>query len=113
MTTHTGYLEGARMYKRSGQYYIALTRPPTGEYILKASSVFGSYTIKKLVDNLAAPGGTNGGNPHQGGLVDTPAGQWYYMAFIDAYPGGRIPVLAPVTWGSDGFPAVTVRQWPL
>ncbi|KAG8701717.1 hypothetical protein FRC09_005174 [Ceratobasidium sp. 395] len=103
-----GYLEGSRMYKRNGVYYILLTKPPSGEYTLKASSPFGSYTIKNLVSNLAAPGGTNGGNPHQGGLVDTPNGQWYYMAFIDAYPGGRIPVLAPVTWGSDGFPAVTL-----
>ena len=26
------------------------------------------------------------------------------MAFIDAYPGTRLPVLAPINWGSDGFP---------
>lgn len=26
------------------------------------------------------------------------------MAFIDNYPGGRTPVLAPITWASDGFP---------
>jgi beta-xylosidase len=29
------------------------------------------------------------------------------MAFIDNYPGGRTPVLAPITWGSDGFPTIT------
>lgn len=29
------------------------------------------------------------------------------MAFIDSYPGGRIPVLAPITWDSDGFPVLT------
>lgn len=29
------------------------------------------------------------------------------MAFVDNYPGGRTPVLAPITWGSDGFPAIT------
>lgn len=29
------------------------------------------------------------------------------MAFIDNYPGGRTPVLAPITWGSDGFPVLT------
>lgn len=28
------------------------------------------------------------------------------MAFVDNYPGGRTPVLAPITWGSDGFPSV-------
>jgi beta-xylosidase len=35
--------------------------------------------------------------------VDTPNGDWYYMGFLDAYPNGRIPVLAPLTW-SDGWP---------
>jgi beta-xylosidase len=29
------------------------------------------------------------------------------MAFIDSYPGGRVPVLAPITWGTDGFPTLT------
>lgn len=28
------------------------------------------------------------------------------MAFVDVYPGGQISVLAPVTWGSDGWPSV-------
>lgn len=39
--------------------------------------------------------------------MDTPNGDWYYMAFVDSYPGGRVPVLAPITWGSDGFPVIT------
>ena len=36
------------------------------------------------------------------------------MAFIDNYPGGRTPVLAPITWGSDGFPVLTTSNgaWP-
>ncbi|KAG8932280.1 hypothetical protein FRC01_014811 [Tulasnella sp. 417] len=102
-----GYLEGTRFYKRNGVYYILATHPATSEYVLKASSVFGTYTIKALASSLAAPISV-GGNPHQGGLVDTPGGQWYYMAFIDAYPGGRIPVMAPITWGSDGFPTLTL-----
>ena len=35
------------------------------------------------------------------------------MAFEDLYPGGRIPVLAPVTWSSDGWPSVTLvnKAW--
>lgn len=28
------------------------------------------------------------------------------MAFVDAYPGGRIPVLAPITWTTDGWPTI-------
>lgn len=107
-----GYLEGTRPYKRNGVYYVLLTKPPNGTYMIKASSPFGSYSMKNLVLNTPHPV-PGSGAPHQGSLVDTPNGQWYYMAFLDAYPGGRIPVLAPITWGSDGFPAVTLvnGQW--
>ncbi|KAI2627288.1 glycoside hydrolase family 43 protein [Hypomontagnella submonticulosa] len=104
-----GTLEGSRMYKRNGQYYIFTTKPANAEYVLKASSPFGSYSIKILANSLAPPA-AGGGNPHQGGIVDTPNGDWYYMAFEDAYPGGRIPVLAPITWGSDGFPVLTLSN---
>lgn len=104
-----GTLEGSRMYKRDGQYYILATRPANAEYVLKASSPFGSYSIKALASSLSPPA-AGGGNPHQGGIVDTPAGDWYYMAFEDAYPGGRVPVLAPITWGPDGFPVLTTSN---
>lgn len=100
-----GTLEGSRMYKRNGNYYIFTTRPANGQYILKASSPFGTYTINEVLLNLGSPI-TNGGTPHQGSLVETAAGSWYYMAFVDSYPGGRVPVLAPITWGSDGFPDI-------
>lgn len=43
------------------------------------------------------------GPPHQGGLVDTPDGQWYYMAFTDAFFTGRVPLLAPVVFDSEGW----------
>ncbi|KAL2069524.1 hypothetical protein VTL71DRAFT_14203 [Oculimacula yallundae] len=100
-----GVLEGARMYKKGGSYYIFVTRPANGQYVLKSSSPFGPYTNKQLLLNLKGPI-PNGGVPHQGGLVDTPSGAWYYMAFVDSYPGGRVPALAPITWGSDGFPSL-------
>ncbi|KAJ3569480.1 hypothetical protein NPX13_g6073 [Xylaria arbuscula] len=104
-----GTIEGSRLYKKDGQYYIFVTHPANQEYVLKASSPFGSYSIKILANSLASPV-SGGGNPHQGGLVDTPDGKWYYAAFIDAFPGGRMPVLAPVTWGSDGFPVLTLNS---
>lgn len=74
-----------------------------------SSSIFGSYSLKVLANGVKPPI-SGAGNPHQGGLIDTPSGQWYYMAFIDAYPSGRTPVMAPVTWGSDGFPTLTVSN---
>ncbi|MER6345003.1 family 43 glycosylhydrolase [Streptomyces sp. NPDC001595] len=101
-----GTLEGARFYKIKGSYYIFLTRPANGQYILKSTSgPFGPYTLRQVLLDLPGPV-PGGGVPHQGGLVQTQTGAWYYMAFVDAYPGGRIPVLAPVTWTSDGWPVI-------
>ncbi|PPQ84245.1 hypothetical protein CVT24_012922 [Panaeolus cyanescens] len=105
-----GYIEGSRMYRINNNYYIAVTQPtPGGEYILKSSSgtPWGPYTIKKFVRDVGYPVSGAAG-PHQGGIVDTPDGKWYYVGFVDAYPGGRIPVMLPFTWGSDGFPTASL-----
>ena len=98
-------LEGSHFFKFKGHYYITPTRPANAEFVLKSSSVWGPYTSKPLVDNIAGPV-AGGGTPHQGSLIQTQKGDWFYMAFQDAYPGGRVPVLAPVTWSSDGWPSV-------
>ncbi|KAH7413064.1 family 43 glycosyl hydrolase [Cadophora sp. MPI-SDFR-AT-0126] len=101
-----GVLEGSRMYKKDGAYYIFATRPANGQYVLRSTNgPFGPYTVKQLLLNLGSPI-PSGGVPHQGGLVQTASGSWYYMAFVDSYPGGRVPVLAPITWGSDGYPVL-------
>lgn len=105
-TASMGTIEGNRFYKRNGLYYIFVDHPADGQYVLKASSPWGPYTPKLLQMDIATPV-PNSGVPHQGGLVETQNGDWYYMAFIDNYPGGRTPVLAPITWGSDGFPVIT------
>jgi beta-xylosidase len=42
------------------------------------------------------------------------------MSFVDSYPGGRVPALAPITWTSDGWPRIqtvngawgTTYPWP-
>jgi beta-xylosidase len=101
-----GTLEGSRFYKINGNYYIFLTRPANGQYILKSTSgPFGPYTLRQVLLDLRGPV-SGGGVPHQGGLVQTQNGAWHYMAFVDSYPGGRIPVLAPITWTSDGWPVI-------
>ncbi|MGW4155412.1 family 43 glycosylhydrolase [Micromonospora chersina] len=100
-----GTLEGSRFYKRNGYYYIFLTRPANGQYVLRSSSPFGPYEMHQVLLNMPGPI-AGGGVPHQGGLVQTQNGDWYYMAFQDAYPGGRVPVLAPITWTADGWPTV-------
>ncbi|GEK19443.1 family 43 glycosylhydrolase [Cellulomonas persica] len=100
-----GTLEGARFYKRGGYYYIWLTRPANGQYVLRSTSPFGPYEMRQVLLNLPGPI-SGGGVPHQGGIVQTQAGDWWYMAFTDAYPGGRVPTLAPITWTGDGWPTL-------
>jgi beta-xylosidase len=101
-------LEGARLYQRNGNWYIFLTRPPDGQYIAKSSSgPWGPYDNRIIADRLKLSAVPRAGSPHQGSLIQTQKGDWYYMGFSDMYPGGRCPVLAPVTWKSDGFPQIT------
>ena len=99
-------LEGARLYKINGTYYILVTRPADAEWVLKSTTgPFGPYTSRVLVSRVRGPL-ANAGYAHQGGMVDVPDGRWYYVAFMDAYPGGRIPVVAPLRWTADGWPEV-------
>lgn len=96
------------MYKISGAYYIWLTRPFAGQYVLKSSSSpFGPYQSRRVIGEVLSPI-PGSGFPHQGALVDTESGKWYYMAFIDGFPCGRVPVLAPVTFDDKGWPQVQV-----
>jgi beta-xylosidase len=100
---NTETVEGNRMYKINGLYYILNDQPGSTTYIWKSKSPWGPYEAKILAQNIAPP--LNGGNsPHQGSLIKTPNGDWYFMSFTWAYPAGRMPVLAPIKWGSDGFP---------
>lgn len=94
------------MYKINGTYYIWLTKPWDGQYVLKSDNgPFGPYECRMVLDNMRSPV-PGAGAPHQGGLVDTADGKWYYMAFTDAFPAGRIPVLAPVEFNGEGWPRV-------
>ena len=40
---------------------------------------------------------------HQGGIVDTPTGEWWGFSMMDANSVGRLTALSPVTW-TDGWP---------
>lgn len=103
------YFEGARMYNIHGAYYIWLTRPSVGQYVLKSpKGPFGPYECREVVGAVSSPM-PGSGYPHQGALVDTPAGDWYYMAFVDGYPAGRIPVLAPVHFNRENWPVVEIK----
>ncbi|KAH7324190.1 family 43 glycosyl hydrolase [Stachybotrys elegans] len=99
------YLEGARFYHINNRYYIWLTRPADGQFVLVSDSPFGPYTRHEILNRMASPI-PNAGTPHQGGIVDTPQGDWYYIGFLDAYPAGRMPVMAPLEWDSSGIPRI-------
>jgi len=104
--TLSGPLEGARFYKINGNYYIWLTQYANGEYVARSTSgPFGPYELKPLAVKTPFAGKAAGGSPHQGGIVKTQNGDWYYIAFNDAFPAGRIPVMAPLKW-VDGWPEV-------
>lgn len=71
---------------------------------------FGPFEARDIVKEMRSPL-SGSGPPHQGGLVDTPDGRWYFMSFTDAFPTGRIPLLAPVVFDGEGWPSV-VADYP-
>jgi beta-xylosidase len=97
-------IEGNRLYKINGLYYILNDDPSAATtYIWKAENVWGPWEHKILNSGITPP--LEGGNsPNQGSLIETSNGDWYFMSFTWAYPAGRMPVLAPIVWGEDGFP---------
>jgi beta-xylosidase len=96
-------LEGPKMYKRNGWYYILA---PAGGVVngwqvaLRSRHIYGPYEDRVVL----AQGHTTVNGPHQGALVDTPSGQWWFVHFQDAGVYGRVVHLNPVTWRDD---------WPL
>lgn len=100
-------IEGNRMYKRNDIYYILNDDGGIqATYIWKSTSPWGPWTYKLLQANTPGPL-SGGGTPHQGSLIEASPDDWYFMSFTWDYPNGRIPVLAPITWGDDDFPILT------
>ena len=95
--------EGPKLYKRNGYYYIMA---PAGgvktgwELILRSRTIEGPYEQKVVLHQ----GNSLVNGPHQGGWVDTPQGEDWFIHFQDIYAYGRIPHLQPVHWVDD---------WPL
>lgn len=108
-TEEIGYIEGARFYKIDDSYYIWLTNPVVGRgqiVIRSTTGPFGTYDEWHRISANSGEPVPGAGPPFQGALIDTPEGDWWYMAFVDRWPGGRLPVLAPITWDEDGWPNV-------
>lgn len=90
--------EGSQLHKVHGKYYLmTITWPKDGMrtvLIHRADNIAGPYEgrVALQYEGIA-----------QGGLIDTPTGDWYAMLFGDRGAVGRIPYLVPVTW-HDGWP---------
>ena len=93
-------LEGPKIYKRNGWYYIFA---PAGGVKQGWQSVFRSRRIDGPFEGriALAQGSTDINGPHQGALVDTPGGEWWFLHFQDAEAYGRIVHLQPVIWKND------------
>lgn len=97
-----GY-EGAHFYKINGKYYLFFihslrTEWKRTEACFVADSLEGEFVGKDVLNDDM--GYCNQGVA-QGGIVDTPEGNWYAVLFQDRGAVGRIPVLLPVTWEKD------------
>lgn len=98
-------LEGFKfMEKRDGFYYFAA---PAGGVATGWQSVFRSRNIYGPYEDrvVLRQGKTAVNGPHQGGLVETQTGEWWFIHFQDKGAYGRIVHLQPVSW-KDGWPVI-------
>lgn len=94
--------EGSQVFRIDGKYYLFNISWPRGGIrtvlIHRADSLKGPYEGRiGLQDKGVA----------QGGLINTPKGEWYAYLFRDFGSVGRVPYLVPVIW-KDGWPVLGV-----
>ncbi|TWI67445.1 beta-xylosidase [Pseudoduganella lurida] len=122
-----GMGEGAHFYKIDGRYFI-LSANYAGGFRMpaaRADHVYGPYEVNRAISQdegfglvrgyrLASfdppfritppdPASRDGTALHQGGIVLTPAGEWWGFSMMDYNSVGRLLGLSPITW-QDGWP---------
>jgi beta-xylosidase len=98
-------LEGPKLYKRHGFYYVfAPSGGVTGGYqaVFRATNIYGPYEHRIVLDR----GKTAINGPHQGAWVDTPAGENWFLHFQDRGAYGRVVHLEPMVWRDDDWPVI-------
>ena len=101
----TGLLEGSRMIKHRGKYYLLMISHVYApgrhrrEVCYRADDIHGPY--EKQVILQSEFGGFS--YEAQGTIVDTPDGDWYGIIFQDRGGVGRVLTLMPCRW-IDGWP---------
>jgi beta-xylosidase len=123
-----GMGEGSHIYKIQGKYYIVSAIP--GAHVpmkcARANSLVGTWQVNTISAEeslgigqgyrpkgrrLTPPFEMNPPDPseahdldlHQGGIIETPSGEWWGFSMQDHNSVGRLTSLSPVTW-SDGWP---------
>ena len=98
-------LEGPKLYKRHGYYYVfAPSGGVTGGYqaVFRATNIYGPYEHRIVLDQ----GKTAINGPHQGAWVDTPTGENWFLHFQDRGAYGRVVLLEPMIWCDDDWPVI-------
>jgi beta-xylosidase len=101
---HLPVLEGPKLYKRDGYYYIFAPIGGVGkgsQAVLRSRHIYGPYEHRIVL----AQGSTNINGPHQGAYVETPDGEAWFVHFQSDGGHGRIVHLEPVRW-KDGWPVI-------
>lgn len=109
--------EGHHLYKINGKYYDVSAIPggTVNQVVAKADSIDGPWTVTTMVEGeslgvtVAAPDDAKPNDRglwlHQGGMCDTPSGQWWSIIMSDHGAAGRMVSLVPITWDND-FPLI-------
>jgi len=96
-------LEGPKIYKRRGWYY--LFAPAGGvtngwQVVFRSHNIYGPYERRVVLRQ----GSTKINGPHQGTWIRTAFGEDWFLHFQDQGPYGRVVHLEPMRWEDD---------WPL
>ena len=109
--------EGHHLYKINGKYVDISCIPggPVDQMVAVADSIDGPWKVERMVQGeslgvtSATPARANANDRglwiHQGGMCDTPSGQWWCVIMSDHGSAGRMINLVPITW-DNGFPLI-------
>lgn len=109
--------EGHHLYKIQGKYYDVSAIPggPVDQMVARADSIDGPWQVTYMVQSESM--GVTGVAPararandrglwlHQGGMCDTPSGEWWSVIMSDHGSAGRMVSLVPITWDEE-FPLI-------
>ncbi|CAM4224043.1 beta-xylosidase [Paenibacillus endophyticus] len=96
--------EGCHAYRLNGYYYLFFIEwPHTGHkrrrvLCYRSKAILGPYEHKLLLDDHMD---YRNNGVAQGGIVDTPSGEWFAVLFQDHESVGRVPCVLPVAWEDD------------